>query len=164
MGERKYRDLVIRGQVFATVQEAARHFGLAEETVHAALRKGRLDTIGLGRPAQRPTPMPVVIAGRRFASCDDAAKAFGVCRTTIWKAVDEGRADRFGGPPRYHKRQGQPVTILGRRFASMDAAARALGLSRTWLARLVRRSDPRSRERLMAAVMTYEARGGRTAA
>lgn len=164
MGRRKYRNIVIRGQVFATAQDAARHFGVHEETVMMAVRKGRLDTVGLGRAAQKPTPMPVVIAGRAFGSCGEAAQAFGVCRTTIWKAVDEGRAHRFGGPPAYGKRPGTPLTICGRRFPSMEEAARCLGISRSWLRRLVLRTDARSRERLLRAVMAYEARGMRRAA
>jgi predicted DNA-binding transcriptional regulator AlpA len=108
--------------------------------------------------------MPVIVRGQSVPSLDAAAEVFGVKRTTIWKAIDEGRAHRFGERPSFIRRKPKPVTICGRVFASRAEASAMLGISLGWLTVLVRRTDRRAQERLLRAVMAYEARVGRRAA
>lgn len=99
-----------------------------------------------------------------FPSMNAAAAHFGVTKSAIWRAIDQGRADRFGERAPVTHRRTPPVVICGREFASQRAAARALGISAKWLSVLLRRTDRRSRERLLRAVMAFEAKGGRQAA
>lgn len=206
MGQRMYSNLVVRGTVYATAQEAARALGVTEVTVHMAARLGRLDRLGLGRGRRAPTPvvvrgvtypsalavaeafgvsrravysakargaldriglppatpptMPVIVRGLSFASMSAAAAHFGVTRAAIWRAIDQGRAHRFGERARPARRP-REVVICGVTFASRELAAHELGFSVSWLGVLLRRNDDVARDRLLRAVMCFEARRAR---
>lgn len=85
--------VVVRGQHFDSIGEAAEHFGVCRTTVSQMLaRRGDLDRLGLPRVRQfgrKPArPAETVIFGVRFESRCAAARALGFDRKTIRKVVN----------------------------------------------------------------------------
>lgn len=150
MGRRAYRDIEIRGTVYATAQEAARALGVQCQTIRWAVKNGRLDHVGTG---SGPRPMPIRIRGQRFEDAHAAARHFGVTPQAVWSAIQVGDPDRVGRKGRYAHSSSKPVRIAGRSFASMAQASLALGFERSYLSKTLKTGGPVARERVLAAAM-----------
>ena len=156
MGQRIYRDLDIRGRVFSTAGAAAAHFGITENAVRAAARKGTLHRVGLGRPGAEP--MPILIRGVFYASAHDAARALNVLPSAIWQALSQNRLDTVGlGPrcPRPHR--SRAITIGPVTYPSLRAADRALGFVPGYISLALRRKSKHAGGRILAAAMAASA-------
>jgi hypothetical protein len=165
MGQRKYRDISIRGVVYATAQEAAAALGVSDATVMLAARNGTLETCGTGR--SHPRPMPCHVGGRTFPTVARAAKHFKCSKGAIYKAINDGNPDRIGKPLTYNGATSKPFVYQGHSWPSHAQAERDLGLPRGFIRQVRRRNSRRGQERLLAAVMRYSTKtteSGRRAA
>lgn len=68
--------VIIRGTRYRSGKAAARALGVAPSTISTAIRRGKLDTVGLGRGCS--SQRPVKVGGILYPSCLDAARALGV--------------------------------------------------------------------------------------
>ena len=75
------KPFTIRGETFASMSIAARHFGVTLQAVRGAVERGRLDTLGLG--AGGFNAKPCKIGGVQYESYGAAARALGVSRVSL---------------------------------------------------------------------------------
>ena len=151
-----YRDIDIRGQVFATARAAAEHFGISADAVRIAARRGTLHRVGTGDVGAEPCP--VRIRGTIYASAKEAGAAYGLTPAAIHRALAEGRIDRVG----LAERKGRPhrsreIVIGGVRYASMRAADRALGFGPGYVAHSLKNGRKCAAERILGAAMALRA-------
>ncbi|MBC7154575.1 MAG: hypothetical protein H5U19_08190 [Rhodobacteraceae bacterium] len=151
MGRTVYRDIEIRGVVYADVNAAAAALGVCTHAVRSAVRRGTQHRIGTC--AKGVEPMPVSLAGQQFANARAAAAHFGVSCDAIYKAIDSGRAQHFGAPRRRVSPKSKPLAIGSLRFASMDEASRVLGFGRGYISLAMRRRSKAGLQRILAAAM-----------
>lgn len=131
--------MTIRGETFATVEDVAARFGISALAVKQAVRKGRVQFIGIPahitRKRHGPEPMPVRAAGKVFPTAADAAKALGVSETTVRGAILKGREAYVGtgtnhGHANFRRGHIPPnakqIVICGHVFASRRGACRDL--------------------------------------
>ncbi|EEE36424.1 hypothetical protein RKLH11_257 [Rhodobacteraceae bacterium KLH11] len=155
MGKRLYRDIDIKGVTYPTVNDAAAHFGVQAETIRAAIRNGRIDTIGSGY--RHRFPMRICIRGQVFPSAKAAAKHFNVTVGAIRQALSKDRLDAVGLPRKYNGAGAKPVTIGRLEFPSMAAASRMLGFSSGYISKATRRRSLSAMQRILGAAMRGEA-------
>jgi hypothetical protein len=77
----KRKPLTVRGREFASMTEAAKHFGITVTAIHHAMKRGRIDQIGVGkgRAAQECR-----IGGKTYRSRAEAANDLGVKPSDIY--------------------------------------------------------------------------------
>lgn len=155
MGQRKHRNIVIRGITYPTAQHAARALGVSDTTVMLAVRRGKLDTCGTG--ASHPKPMPVHVGGRDFPTARAAAEHFGVTPGAIYKAIDDGEPERIGQPQEYNGHRSRAFSIGGQTWPSMSAASRALGFGHGYIAQAIRKNRHSSMQKVLSAAMRLNA-------
>ncbi len=84
----------IRGTIYETVSDAAKALGVNETTVRTAIRRGREDTVGLGKgrgPRDRTAHgKPVRIGTFEWRSRKALAEYLGIPANTVNKALREG--------------------------------------------------------------------------
>jgi len=73
--------VIIRGQLFASQADAARHFNVSAMCIHHALERGTLDGVGLGRNYH--TRKPIWLDGSMHNSRADLARHIGVKANVI---------------------------------------------------------------------------------
>ena len=122
MGATKYRDIEIRGEVYANANAAAAALEISAGHVRLAARNGDLERLGLRCEGRR-----VTIRGVTYDTIRSAAAALGVHPSTIHTAARNGTLHRVGtgamGP--------EPMRVLigGQVFPSARAAAAYFGCS-----------------------------------
>ncbi len=145
--------VVIRGVEYGSHYEAAAALGVTVDAVSTAVKKGRVDIVGLGSRKQ------VKIRGVVYNSTIEAALELGISTTTIQNAKNYGTLDRVGlrrrtanpiagkqrakgnadknvkmtKPVAIRNKGGKagiPVVIKGVEYPSMKAAAEILGVHR----------------------------------
>lgn len=161
MGKRLHQNITIRGKVYPTAQAAAAALGVVSDTIHRAIREGRLDLVGLQRPESTRQGLPVRIRGRVYANAAAAAAVLKLTPNAVLRAVREGREDRVGLRQR-GRPAGCPVVIGPHRFPSMRAASLALGFERSYVWWAFRKSAT-ARARVLAAAMALDAKASRSA-
>ena len=160
MGKRVWRDIVVRGEVFATVAEAAARFGVTQETVRIALKRGTAHRVGTGKTGVEP--MPIRVRGVVYRDARAAAAAFGLSPPAIWQAIHHGRIDMVGLPPRaVVPHRSRRVVIGGVAYPSMAAADRALGFKPGYMSHAIQLDRASAQERILAAAMALAARSAR---
>ena len=149
----------IRGEVYGTKRLAALSVGVAPCTITNAIKRGALETVGLG--TGQTVKFPVVIRGVEYPSVTDAANALGVHPSTVSHALAEGKQDRVGLGIDYANRRmnpaprcAKPVTIGGMTFPSRQALAEYADRSPSYVRRVLRGKDPQLMAILMRRVMT----------
>lgn len=82
--------VTIRGKTYETVRDAARCLKVKKDTIYTALKKDRVDRVGIGQgKGSRPNwkggrpKRPVVIAGMHFESMASAARYIGKPRQYV---------------------------------------------------------------------------------
>lgn len=75
-GGGKKKPIEIQGMTFASMTEAAQHFGVSVTAIHHAKRRGRLHTVGDG--SRFHTYRPCEVAGKEYPSLQHAAADLGV--------------------------------------------------------------------------------------
>ncbi|WP_417257370.1 NUMOD1 domain-containing DNA-binding protein [Celeribacter sp.] len=119
----KYRNITIRGVVYATAREASEALGVGPKAIRMAIARGTLETVGL------PKAKPVTIQGKRYESIAAAARAFGVTDAAVRIAIKKGTEHRLGtGAVGWEP---NPIRIRGVVYASAAEAAEALGVKRS---------------------------------
>lgn len=83
----KPKTITIRGETFKSAKEAAAHYGLGTSSIHAAMREGRLDDVGL---PSKGKPIPFMIGPYQFRSKRAASIALGLGPSFIQNAMREG--------------------------------------------------------------------------
>lgn len=151
MGLRIYRDIEVRGVVYATAQDCARALGVTDQAVRRAVRSGCTRRLGLRQA--HVEPMAVRIRDRVFPDARAAAAAFDVGVTAIYAAIARGEIDRIGLPPRRRNPKSLPIVIGGLRFASMAEAERALGFRPGYIAHSRKLGRRSAMEKIVAAAM-----------
>lgn len=76
----------MRGVIYETIKEAADAHGVTINAVYAALHRGNLEGLGLGKTK----PMPVTLAGITFRSMNAASVALGFSRARLREVLLEG--------------------------------------------------------------------------
>lgn len=160
MGKRVYRDINVRGTVYADARAAAVALGVSPDAVRIAIRKGTTHRIGTG--AVGIEPMPVRVRGRVFATAQAAAEHFGGTASGVYKAINSGRADSYLKPRRYNGATSKPVQIGTLTFSSMEEANRALGFGKGHISQVLRRGSKLARQRVLGAAMREAHRRART--
>lgn len=92
----QHEPITVRGLTYATRKSAAKALGVSVNTVHTAIHKGRLDTLGLGPRPKAPEYLPVRIRGRTYKSVQAAARWLKVKPCTISCALARGTIDNVG--------------------------------------------------------------------
>lgn len=170
-GPTKYRDIEIRGVVYADTKAVAEKFGVSARSVATALKQGRAQTIGLGRGHK--ATMPVEVRGTVYPSAQSAASALNVSDKAVYQAIGRGTTHLLGLnanrsiPHSAHKARSRPITLGGMSFPSQRAASRALGFHKEYIGRVLRGdvSNPKqARQRILAAAMRLNAEQDRKAA
>lgn len=151
MGRPKYRDIEVRGTVYADANAAAAALGVSPQTVRNAVRSGRTHRVGKGE--RWPEPLPVRVRGMVFKSARAAAEHFGVKPPAIYRAILQGREDRFLLPRKQRNGMSKPITIGPLSFSSMDEAARVLGFKQGYVSRSLRSGRTSAIERILGAAM-----------
>lgn len=164
MGRRAIRrEIKIRGVTYLSVPEAAKAHRVSPQTVAGAMRRGRLDFVGLGS-GFKPR-MPVRIGGKDYPDGYAAAADIGVAPSTVWQAINDGDPDRV---LRGHKGRVAPnrkaIEIGPLVFPSYAAAGQSLGVSKSYISQALRLGSPKMKERLVAAAMRLAAQQERKAA
>ena len=77
----------IRGVNYPSQKAAAKALGLADSTIHSALERGTLGTVGLPHGHGIPTKW----RGVEYISRAAAARAEGVCLSTLYKRMKVAR-------------------------------------------------------------------------
>jgi DNA-binding transcriptional regulator YhcF (GntR family) len=119
-------------------------FGISPQAVRQAIRKGRVDQIGLPPHVTRfrhgPEPFSVRIRGELYPSVNAAAEALGVSPVTVRNAIRRGREDFIGiGQSRKHSTasvgrvpgNARAVQIGAQKFPSIKHVARFAGIGYT---------------------------------
>lgn len=79
-GEPQRTPVTINGQVFVSLSEAARTFGVSRQTVHRALRRGTLGNVGVGPGQGGHNARQVEVDGVTYPTIAAASKATGMTR------------------------------------------------------------------------------------
>ena len=156
MGQKIYKNIEIRGVVYADARAAAVALGVTPDNVRMCIRNGTLHRCGTG--GSHPEPLPVRIRGRVYPSARAAALALKVRANTIYKALGEGDVDRVGVKRPHPRNRAKPVTIGGLTFPSMRAASLELGFQGEYVSRVLRKRTRRGLEELTAAAMRLSAK------
>ena len=151
MGKRLYRDINVRGTVYADANAAAESLGVTADTVRLAVRNGSTHRIGTGSIGREP--MPVQINGKDFASAAEAAGYFGVKPGAVYRAINEGRSQGFLQLVRQSHATWKPVTIGTLSFSSMEEANRVLGFGQGYISQAIRRRSEAAMQRILGAAM-----------
>lgn len=123
---RQYRDIVVRGVSYPSVQACAEALGVTGRAVYTAISRGRLDGLGLNDPWRDRPRKSVCVRGVTYPTVRACAEALGVSVGTVNEAVRRGAADGIGlGRGR---RPRMPVRVRGVVYEDMTAAAAALGV------------------------------------
>lgn len=146
-----YRNIEVRGTVYADAKAVADAYGVTTETVRKAIKKGTLHRIGTG--AVGAEPLPVRIRGRVFPTARDAARHFGVGRSAIYHAIKQGREDRLGLPRQQKNGMAKPITIGPLSFPSMNEAGRVLGFGNNYVSQAISSGRTSAMERILSAAM-----------
>lgn len=154
MGERKHTDIKVRGKTYATARDAAKDLGVQYNTVLAAIRRGKLDTLGIGQG--RHQPMPISIRGKVYRDAKVAARAHGVTVNVIYSALYQGAIDRVG-LPRCGGSRSKPFSIGGLNWPSRRAASIELGFPEYFVAQAVLHNRKGAMRKIYAAAMKLEA-------
>lgn len=97
MPDKRYNSPIeVRGITYATRKSAAQCLGVSVMTVHTAVKKGRLDTLGLGPRPKSPEFLRVRIRGEIYPSVQEAARRLKVKPCTISCALARGTIDNVG--------------------------------------------------------------------
>ena len=73
----------VRGVIYQSVRHAAESLGVTIAAVYSALRRGTMDSVGLGNTQRKPTEL----FGLKFASLSDACRVLGFRRGYIQKVI-----------------------------------------------------------------------------
>ena len=73
----------VRGVIYQSVRHAAESLGVTIAAVYSALRRGTIDSVGLGNTQRKPTEL----FGSKFRSLGDAGRALGLRRGYIQKVL-----------------------------------------------------------------------------
>lgn len=85
--------ITIRGVEYATRKEAAAALGVSVSTVHSAVSKWNIDSIGLRK--SKPQKRPVRIGSFSAPSVREAERRLGYSHTTILKRLNAGDVEWF---------------------------------------------------------------------
>lgn len=88
------KETIIRGVVYPSRQAAADAMEVDRRTIDAAIKRGTLDKVGLGRAGV--AFKPITVRGVRYPSRTHAARALGVTKQTINSAILNGTLDNVG--------------------------------------------------------------------
>ena len=116
-------EITVRGVTYANADEAAEALGVGRHRILAALRKGKLETVGLKRRYR-----DFEINGKRFADLNAAAKHFGVTTDRIEQAVRSGKTETLGTRKRSCEMK---IRIRGQVYANAKEAAEACGVKQS---------------------------------
>lgn len=73
----------VRGVIYQSVRHAAESLGVTIAAVYSALRRGTIDSVGLGNTQRKPTEL----FGLKFGSLSDASRLLGFRRGYIQKVL-----------------------------------------------------------------------------
>jgi hypothetical protein len=73
----------IRGVIYQSVRHASEVLGVSIAAIYSALRRGAMDSVGLGNTQRKP----IDLFGASFASLSDASRALGFRRGYIQKVL-----------------------------------------------------------------------------
>ncbi|WP_369002369.1 hypothetical protein [Pseudophaeobacter sp. 1A16562] len=151
MAKPKYRDITIRGVTYQDAKTAAAAHGVGRNTVLKALRKGRLDGVGLDRKGI--PEMPVRIRGKDFKNAAAAARHLGVSRSAIYAALSAGDPDRVGRKRISPLHCSKAFAVGGLRWPSLRAASIDLGFCPEYVSKAYRLNRKSAKHRILAAAM-----------
>ena len=88
----KPKPVMIRGVTYKNCKEAAQELLLSPKTIQKAIRRGTLDTVGLGREARPwgPAAKPIRIQGVEYPSRKIAAEVLGLSQTALASRISRG--------------------------------------------------------------------------
>jgi len=112
------KSIIIRGVEYKSQSAASLALNVSTSAISQSIKRGKVDTIGLGTLLK-----PIIIRGVQYASYSAAALALNVSREAISQAVKRGRQDTIGvGMGK------SPIVWDGVQYDSLKAAAYALKL------------------------------------
>lgn len=99
------RPIEIQGVLYPSLKAAAEAFNVTPDAVRQAEKRGRLDTLGIGRGHSR---VPISFQGKEYPSIYQAAKETGISKSTLWSALENGNLETVGtGQRRPRKKNGK---------------------------------------------------------
>lgn len=128
--------ITIRGARYRSKVDAANAIGVTVGAINSAIRRGTLETVGLGSLGCVDEPFEIEIRGVRYRSQWAAAKALGVPQSTVAKALAKGTLDGVGlGRNRDRKKR---CWLGDTEFESIALLAGEIGLTPWALASRIR--------------------------
>lgn len=132
------RAVFIAGRTFASLAQAAEHFGIDQFTFTQRISKlgwSPEEAAGLIPKEWKGKAKQIVIGDLVFSSLIDAAKHFGISYKRVHdrlvaKKWTLEQALEIDPPPGTAKFSGISVTVFGKKYGSIAAAAEALGISK----------------------------------
>jgi len=131
------KPLKIRGVTYPSQYAAAKALGVNPSTIRAAVVRGTLATVGMGKAGMTARAMPIRIRGKVYKNAATAALAFGVTRACVYRHLAAGTEDRIGvgsGSHSHSRWKAKPITVAGVTYPSRSALSRALGMSHGYVA------------------------------
>lgn len=132
-----YVDITVKGKVFPSLAELARHYGLNYQVVAKRRKAGWTpEEIALGKKSPHRNAQAIMCAGKQYTSLQALAREFGLPSETVRKRIKEkgwtaeqavGLTD---GPISTHSAK---VSFRGVTYPSMSALARKYGVKKVTL-------------------------------
>jgi hypothetical protein len=155
--------VTVDGQLYASISEACRHFGVDEKVFHSRKKLGHpieicLQLEPLPPPPRKGPTKPLTVAGKAFPSIREACEHYGICRCVYKQRRKRGHSVEVSMgveplPPRRLNSLAQAITVRSRKFATVTAACEHYGVPKvTFYRRIARGCTVEEALRVRAAV------------